>query len=178
MKVSSIVATALVGTSALGIAATAIPQNTVDRSAPAALATTSTAAPVFTPGFDDLMTMLVQPRHIKLYYAGMRKNWELAAFESRELSAAFRRSAQAIPNYRGDGVDQAVESIMGPSMQAINAAIAAADSKQFAKAYADLTAGCNGCHSYLEHPFLVIRVPDAAVKNSPYPDQDFSASRP
>lgn len=179
MKVSSIVATALVGTSALGIAAPAIPQDTVDPSASAALATTNTAAPVFTPGFADLMTMLVQPRHIKLYYAGMRKNWELAAFESRELSAAFRRIAHAIPRYRDSGsVDEALEGMIAPAIKAIDAAIAAGDSKQFVRAYSDLTSGCNACHSYMEHPFIVIRVPEVDTKNSVYPDEDFSASRP
>jgi hypothetical protein len=34
----------------------------------------------FKPAMDDLMTMLIQPRHIKLYYAGQAKNWTLAAF--------------------------------------------------------------------------------------------------
>jgi hypothetical protein len=33
----------------------------------------------FRPAMDDLMTMLVQPRHIKLYYAAQAKNWTLAA---------------------------------------------------------------------------------------------------
>ncbi|HWY61519.1 MAG TPA: hypothetical protein VNW15_06435, partial [Rhizomicrobium sp.] len=37
----------------------------------------------FTPGFDDMVTMLVQPRHIRLYYAGTAKNWEMAAAENR-----------------------------------------------------------------------------------------------
>src|SRR6202044_3350534 len=127
---------------------------------------------VFTPGFDDLMTMLVQPRHIKLYYAGTRKNWELAAAESRDLRSAFRRIAQAIPRYLGNGVDEAVATIIAPKMQAMDAAIAAGDSKQFDRAYNDLTAGCNACHSYMEHSFLVIKVPDPRM-NSLDPDQDF-----
>lgn len=179
MKLSSIVAATVVGTSSLGIAATAIPQNSEDPSAATAPAAASTPAPAFTPGFADLMSMLVQPRHIKLYYAGMRKNWELAAFESRGLSSAFDRIAQTIPNYRDSGsVKEAVESMMAPAMEAIDAAIAAGDSKQFVKAYTDLTSGCNACHSYTEYPFLVIRVPQVDSKNSVYPDQDFSASHP
>jgi hypothetical protein len=179
MKVSSIVAATILGTSSLGIAAMAIAQDSEDKPAPAAPAATTTPAPAFTPGFADLMSMLIQPRHVKLYYAGMRKNWELAAFEARGLSTAFRRIAQTIPNYRDSGsVDEAVESMMAPAIKAIDAAIAAGDSKQFAKAYGDLTAGCNACHGYMEYPFLVIRVPGADTKNSIYPGQDFSASHP
>src|ERR1700739_2803062 len=63
----------------------------------------------FTPGFDDMMTMLVQPRHTKLYYAGTAKNWELAAAESRDLRQAFDNLAKAIPNYEGNDVPQAVK---------------------------------------------------------------------
>src|SRR5690349_918294 len=54
----------------------------------------------FKPGLDDLMTMLVQPRHMKLFFAGNARNWELAAFQMRELRSAFRRTGQTIPKYR------------------------------------------------------------------------------
>ena len=54
----------------------------------------------FKPGFDDLMTMLVQPRHIKLYAAGKQGNWELAGFQLNELRASFRRIGQTLPTYR------------------------------------------------------------------------------
>lgn len=179
MNVSSIVAATVVGASSLGISATALAQTSEDPSAAAVAATASTQAPVFTPGFADLMSMLIQPRHIKLYYAGMLKNWELAAFESRGLSAAFRRISQTIPNYRDSGsVDEAVTSMMAPALKAIDAAIAAGDSKQFERAYSELTSGCNACHGYTEHPFLVIRVPAMKTRNAVYPDQDFSASHP
>ena len=50
------------------------------------------------------MTMLVQPRHIKLYYAGSAKNWELAAAEARDLRSSFDRIAQTIPSYEGNDV--------------------------------------------------------------------------
>ena len=48
----------------------------------------------FKPAMDDLMTMLIQPRHIKLYLAGQQRNWTLAAFELNELSSALRRIGQ------------------------------------------------------------------------------------
>jgi hypothetical protein len=126
----------------------------------------------FLPGFDDLMTMLVQPRHTKLYYAGIEKNWELAAAESRDLRSSFDRITQAIPNYEGNDVDKAVVTFIRPKINAIDVAIAAADSKRFASSYKDLTAGCNACHTYMEHPFLVIKTPPPA-NGSAYMDQEF-----
>jgi hypothetical protein len=120
------------------------------------------------------MTMLVQPRHIKLYYSGTQKNWELAVAELSDLRAAFGRISQTVPKYQGSDVDEAIKAIIAPKMQALDGAIAAADAKRFATAYGDLTAACNACHVYLEHPFLVIEVP-GAKSNTAYPDQSFSA---
>jgi len=171
MKVRFVPVAAVVSAVALHIGATAIAQDVPDPSVATAPATTSTSG-AFTPGLSDLMTMLVQPRHVKLYYAGTRKNWELAAFQLRELRSAFRRIGLAIPHYRGNGVDESVAQIMGPALDAVSTAIAAGDSKQFTKAFADVTASCNGCHAYMEHPFLVMRVPDAGLKS--YTDQEFN----
>jgi hypothetical protein len=126
----------------------------------------------FKPAMDDLMTMLIQPRHMKLYYAGQQKNWTLAAFELNELGSALRRIGQTIPKYRNISVDATVTSIFTPKIQAMNAAIKAGNQGQFTSAYADLTEACNTCHQGLEHPFLVIKVPDAGN----YPDQDYRPS--
>lgn len=123
----------------------------------------------FKPAMDDLMTMLIQPRHMKLYYAGQQKNWTLAAFELNEMGSALRRIGQTIPKYRNISVDATVTSIFAPKIQAMNAAIMAKNPQQFASAYADLTEGCNTCHQGLEHPFLVVKVPDGQN----FPDQDF-----
>ena len=123
----------------------------------------------FKPAMDDLMTMLIQPRHIKLYYAGQQKNWTLAAFELNELGTALRRIGQTIPKYRNFSVDATVASIFAPKLQAMDAAIKSGNQAQFTAAYGELTEACNTCHQGLEHPFLVIKVPDAAN----YPDQDY-----
>jgi hypothetical protein len=128
----------------------------------------------FKPGFDDLMTMMVQPRHIKLYVAGQQKNWELAAFELGELRASLRRIGQTIPRYRTYPVDSSVASIFAPKIQAMDAAIKSADSAAFATAYADLTAACNTCHQAMEHPFLVIKVPSPSAAAA-FIDQEFVA---
>ena len=123
----------------------------------------------FKPAMDDLMTMLIQPRHIKLYYAGQQKNWTLAAFELNELVGALRRIGQTIPKYRNFSVDATVGSIFAPKIQAMNAAIKSGNPAQFNSAYGELTEACNTCHQGMEHEFLVIKVPDAPF----FPDQDF-----
>jgi len=125
----------------------------------------------FKPAMDDLMTMLIQPRHIKLYYAGQQKNWTLAAFELNELGAALRRIGQTIPKYRNFSVDATVGSIFAPKIQEMNAAINSKNPTQFASAYNDLTEACNTCHQGMEHDFLVIKTPNAPF----FPDQDFAA---
>jgi hypothetical protein len=123
----------------------------------------------FKPAMDDLMTMLVQPRHIKLYYAGQAKNWTLAGFQTNELRAALARIGRTIPTYRRIGVDEAVATIFTDKLKAVEAAIKAQDEAKFTAAYGEMTTACNACHAGMEHPFLVMKVPDAAN----YPDQEF-----
>jgi hypothetical protein len=137
---------------------------------------TSATSPAFVPGLDDLMTMLIQPRHIKLYYAAVQHNWELSASESRELRGSFRRIVQAVPRYLDDDVNETLTAIILPKMDAVDAAIASADEKKFFNAYAGLTAACNACHSYMQHPFLIIKVPEGEKDNA-YADQLFRGGR-
>ena len=126
----------------------------------------------FKPAFDDLMTMLVQPRHTKLWLAAQQQNWQLAGFQLNEMGSALRRVGQTIPKYRNISVDATVGSIFAPKIQAVAGAIGAKNIGQFNIAYAELTNACNLCHEALEHPFLVIKVPDASAAAA-FPDQDF-----
>jgi hypothetical protein len=84
----------------LGLSASivAVAQNTTP-TAPASAARPGGGLTIldFKPAMDDLMTMLVQPRHIKLYYAGQAENWTLAAFELNELRGALARIGRTIP---------------------------------------------------------------------------------
>jgi hypothetical protein len=47
---------------------------------------------------------------------------------------------------------------------------AAKDSGKFAKAFGELTAGCNACHQSMERGFIVMRVPT----EDPFSDQRFA----
>ena len=127
----------------------------------------------FAPGLDDIMTLLVQPRHIKLYYAGLDNNWELASFELQELRSAFRRAARTVPRYLDNDMNMAIEAFIQPKMKNLENAIKAGDQKVFDQAYSGLVVGCNACHAFLEHSFLVIKVPNASASAS-FADQGFN----
>ena len=138
-------------------------------SAPAPAVGGPPATTEFKPSMADLMNMLVQPRHIKLFYAGKAENWTLAAFEVSELRNALTRTARTIPVYRRMSVDTAVTSIISDKIKAVDAAIKAKDEAQFMTAYGETTQACNACHMGLDHPFVKIKAPEGNT----YPDQEF-----
>ena len=55
----------------------------------------------YRPGLGDLMTMTVQPRHIKLLLAGHEQNWPYAKYELHELQEAFERVVQSLAEVQG-----------------------------------------------------------------------------
>ena len=87
-------------------------------------AASSAGAPqTYRPGLGDLMTMTVQPRHIKLGLAGQEKNWTYAAYELHELEEAFERTAQVWPMYRKTNIAELMEASMKEPMEAVSQAI-------------------------------------------------------
>jgi hypothetical protein len=128
----------------------------------------------YQPSVGDLMTIAVQPRHIKLGLAGQEKNWTYAAYELRELHGAFERIAQAVPTYRSMNMADLITATTKAPMEDVAAAIKSGDAAKFAEAYAQLTATCNACHQSTEHGAVAIQVPNA----SSYPDQDFMPPKP
>ena len=133
------------------------------------------AAPqAYRPSAGDLMTIAVQPRHIKLGLAGQERNWTYAAYELRELQGAFERMARAVPTYRSMNMADLITATTKAPMEDVAAAIKNGDAVKFAEAYAQLTATCNACHQSTEHSAVVIQVPKA----SSYPDQDFGLPKP
>ncbi len=130
------------------------------------------AAPyVMTMG--DMMNTLIQPRHTKLGLAGKAENWALAAYATTEIRQAFTGIVKAQPKFSGMPVGELVDVAINPSLKALDAAIKQQDGKQFAAAYDQLTQGCNACHMELNHPYVVIKTPDASA----FPNQDFSPKR-
>jgi len=127
------------------------------------------AVPVYKPGLADLMTMTVQPRHIKLALAGREKNWVYAKYEVTELGDALARAAALWPKYKGLPIDGMVDAFAKGPMAQLSAAIDGKDPNKFAVAYGQLSEGCNACHQVANVGHVVIKTPDM----SSFPDQDF-----
>jgi hypothetical protein len=132
----------------------------------------TSAQPGYYPSMGDLMTMAVQPRHIKLGLAGQQRNWAYASYELSELRNAFARIARTIPKYQSIDTAELVAAITKAPLGALEHAIMAANPSQFVAAYRQLTQACNACHRSQNHAAVVIKVPDAAM----FPDQDFRPS--
>jgi hypothetical protein len=118
----------------------------------------------------DMMNTLVQPRHLKLGIAGHAGNWPLAAYALVEIRQTFAGIIKAQPKFRGYPVADLVDAALKQPLAAVDDAIKQQDAKKFAAAYEELTQGCNACHGSLDHPFVVIKVPDASA----FPNQDFN----
>jgi hypothetical protein len=121
----------------------------------------------------DMMNTLVQPRHSKLGLAGREQNWPLASYALVEIRQAFDGIAKAQPRFRGLPVAELIDAAMTRPIGAVDAAIKQQDAQKFAPAYDQLTQACNACHAAVDHPYIVIKTPDASA----FPNQDFKAQR-
>ena len=132
------------------------------------------AAPIpYVLTMGDMMNTLVQPRHAKLGLAGRAENWPLAAYALVEIRQSFARIVKAQPRFRGMPVPELVDAALTQAEAAVEAAIKQKDPEKFATAYDQLTQGCNACHAATNHPFVVIKPPDATA----FPNQEFGARR-
>lgn len=132
------------------------------------------SGPAYRPGLGDLMTMTVQPRHMKLALAGRARNWRYAAYELHELEESFERIARQVPKWRSVSIAGMIDAVTKEPMAALSTAIKAADANRFAAAYEQLTGACNACHMSMRRGMVVIRVPESAA----FPDQDFRPAKP
>ena len=128
----------------------------------------------YRPGLGDLMTMTVQPRHIKLLLAGHEQNWPYAKYELKELNEAFERVARAVPRYKGLPMGGMIDAIAKGPMDELAKAIDGKDEVAFDAGYEKLTQGCNACHQAANVGMVVIKVPSG----SSFPDQHFRPVKP
>jgi hypothetical protein len=119
----------------------------------------------YVPRLGDIMGA-AQTRHQKLWLAGKAQNWELAAFELRQLKASL---VEAAVFYSGIPIGNV--ATLEPSLQAMSDAINAKDGRKFAKGLGELTDGCNACHRSLQRGFVVIKVPREL---QPFANQQFA----
>jgi hypothetical protein len=128
----------------------------------------SSSADQYVPRLGDIMGA-AQTRHHKLWLAGKAQNWELAAFELRQLKASL---VEAAVFYSGLPVSNV--TTLEPSLQALSDAIDAKDARSFAKGMDGLTEGCNACHQSMKRGFIAIKVPSDP---QPFPNQQFAPAR-
>jgi hypothetical protein len=132
------------------------------------------ATPVpYAPSMGDLMTILIQPRHIKLWLAGQQENWLLAGYALKEIKQSFARIAAVAPQHHGQATAELIEAAMDQPMALVDFAIKAGEPRQFAENYAKLTAGCNACHATTGHPYIVMKGPDGTA----FANQEFQLKR-
>lgn len=125
----------------------------------------SPSAKQYAPRLVEIMSA-AQRQHLKLWFAGRAKNWDLAAYELRQLRDSL---AEAAALYPGIPISN-VTTMMAP-LHSISDAVAAKDSRRFAGSMRELTDGCNACHSSMERGFVVMRLP---TDQSPPANQMFA----
>jgi hypothetical protein len=123
----------------------------------------------YAPDLGELMT-LTQLRHAKLYFAAESSNWELAAYELKELGEGLEDAVRFHPDHDGQPIAALLPVHMNPPIEALGAAIDAREPVAFAAAYDRLTAACNGCHETAKVGFIRIVRPTSV----PFTNQDFT----
>ncbi|WP_347338554.1 hypothetical protein [Bradyrhizobium nitroreducens] len=119
------------------------------------------------PRLVEVMSM-AQLQHLKLWYAGKAKNWDLAAYELRQLTNSLAEAAIFYPSIPISNVTTMKEPLLS-----VADAIAAGDDRKFAVSMRGLTDGCNACHSSMGRGFIAIGVPNGG---QPPANQIFSPS--
>jgi len=121
------------------------------------------------PRLGDIMSG-AQTRHQKLWLAGKAQNWELAAYELRQLKASLVEAAVLYSGIPGSNV-----TTLEPVLQSASDAIKAKDGRKFTKAMGELTEGCNACHRSMNRSFVVMKVP---ADQQPFANQQFVPASP
>lgn len=140
--------------------------------APPSQGTAQQARPPFRLDFEDMMLVVVQPRHIKLGIAGEQRNWKVAEYVHKELGETFERIKRLYPTVDKKPISSMLEVMQEP-MQALDKAIKDENSNEFTAAYQQLTAACNSCHVGAGGGEIVIKAPTPAM----FADQDFAPAQ-
>lgn len=124
------------------------------------------------PGLGEIMGVIEQ-HHAKLYYAGTKKNWPLAAYELNEVQESLQEAMQLYPDkFKNVTVPlpQIIPALTKGTIAGVQQAIQQKNEKSFVQAYQALSASCSSCHAAENHPFIKIQTPAAGM----FSDQDFA----
>ena len=124
----------------------------------------------YAPGLGEIMGQIAM-RHNKLWYAGAAQNWELAAYEIKELQEGFEVAGELHPTLKH--IVQSLPVLFTGNMQRplahLQQAVKEHNLAQFTQNYDALTKGCNTCHRATEFGFNKVKRPDF----NPYSNQIF-----
>jgi hypothetical protein len=113
----------------------------------------SSSVKPYAPRLVEIMSA-AQLQHLKLWFAGKAKNWDLAAYELRQLTDSLVQAALLYP-----GIPVSNVTTMEAPLLAVSDAIATKDSRKFVVSTRNLTDGCNACHTSMDRRFVVISLP-------------------
>ncbi len=124
------------------------------------------------PGLGEIMGVIEQ-HHAKLYYAGTKADWPLAAYELDEIQESLDDAMQLYPDkFKNVTVPlpQIIPAMTKGSIDAVQQAIQQKNEKAFVQAYRELSKGCSSCHATENHAFIKIQTPAPGM----FSDQDFA----
>jgi hypothetical protein len=133
------------------------------------------AGGAFRFGLGDHMTVLIQPRHLKVGLAGRERNWDYLKHGIHELEEALEKAANAVPKWRDLDIKALIEGATRAPIEAVEAAIEKKDGAAFDAAFQRLTDACNACHQSAKVGMVVIQVPKGT---SPFLNQDLRPVTP
>lgn len=119
----------------------------------------------YTPRLAAIMSA-AQNQHLKLWFAGKAKNWELAAYELRQLTDSLAEAAVLYP-----GIPVSNITTMQQPLLSIADAVMTGDSSIFTAGMRKLTSDCNACHASMERGYIVMTLP---TDQSPPANQMFA----
>jgi hypothetical protein len=123
----------------------------------------------YIPGIEQFMGV-IQREHVKLWYAGQAKNWELAEFQAGEIKEVMGDIQDLYPKFKSMPFADMLDAvIIGPIVD-IEKAIEKKDSKAFVAGFDKLTTACNSCHEATGLGFVVIQRPTT----NPFTNQNFA----
>ncbi|MDP4006797.1 hypothetical protein [Methylobacterium sp. NEAU K] len=127
--------------------------------------------PETTPNWSRLslgnIMLLIQTRHIKLWYVGRAQDWSLVDFEVNHISDDLTAAAMLytdIPVALVQNTEQVIARMKDAAKHK--------DVPRFQAAFSDLTASCNACHAAGGVGFIRIQTPI----NMPFTNQDIRSS--
>lgn len=95
----------------------------------------------------------------KIWYAVDAGNWDLARYYHDELTETAGTIVAAGVEKEGVDVSQNMETLLPPTLQGLDEAIAAGDPVLFRERYTTMVNECNACHVAAKHPFIRVALP-------------------